>query len=136
MGTYTNIQAALDTKLNTITGSPDIAWPNTDYTPTQGTLYLEPHLLPVPSQLFTLNDYHRYAGIYQVNVLVPLEKGTATLNLWLDRISDLFLSEKSLTAGSDTILIQNINRGVSIRDTDDEREYYRANIDINFICYS
>ena len=55
MGVYTNIQAALDTELNTISGSPSIAWPNTAFTPTHGTLYLEPTLLPSPSRLETLN---------------------------------------------------------------------------------
>lgn len=136
MGVYTNIQAALDTQLNTISGSPSIAWPNTAYTPTHGTLYLEPFLLPIPSNLETLNDERRYAGIYQVNVLVPLEKGTATLNLWLDRIHDLFPASTSLSSGGDTIYIQNIDRGPVVRDTDDEREYYRGSIDINFIVYS
>lgn len=136
MGIYTNAQAALDTELNTISGSPSIAWPNTAYTPTNGTLYLEPNLLPITSSLETLNDYHRYAGIYQVNVLVPLEKGTATLNLWLDRVHDLFPASTSLSSGGDTILIQNINRGPVVRDTDDEREFYRGSVDINFIVYS
>lgn len=136
MGIYTNAQAALDTELNTISGSPSIAWPNTAYTPTNGTLYLEPNLLPITSSLETLNDYHRYAGIYQVNVLVPLEKGTATLNLWLDRVHDLFPASTTLSSGGDTILIQNINRGPVVRDTDDEREFYRGSVDINFIVYS
>ena len=136
MGTYTNVQAALDTHLNTITGSPSIAWQNTSFVPTHGTLYLEPTLLALTSTLETLNDYHRYNGIYQINVLVPLEKGTATANLWVDRISDLFLSNKRLTADTDTIFIQNINRGSMLRDTDDGREYYRTNVDINFIVYS
>ena len=135
MGVYTNIQAALDTKLNTITGSPSIAWPNTEFTPTHGTLFLEPNILPVPSTLATLNDYHRYGGIYQVNVYVPVEKGTATLNLWLDRVHDLF-DKTTLTSGGDSVLIQNIDKGPVLRDTDNDIEYYRGNIDINFITYT
>lgn len=136
MSVYTNLQIALESKLNTISGSPSIAWPNTEFTPTHGTLYLEPMLLPITSNLETLNDYHRYAGIYQINVSVPVEKGTATLNLWLDRVHDLFLGEKRLTAGGDTVFIQSIERGPTQRDTDDEMEYYRSNVDINFIVYT
>lgn len=136
MSTYTNIQAALDTHLNTITGSPEIAWPNTLYTPTHGTLYLEPMILAISSSLETLNEYHRYVGIYQINILVPLEKGTATVNTWVDRVSDLFLDNPRLSADTDTVFIQNVNRGPMVRDTDDGREYYRTNVDINFIVYS
>jgi len=136
MSVYTNLQIALDTQLNTITGSPAIAWPNTEFTPSHGTLYLEPMLLPITSNLETLNGYHRYEGIYQINVSVPLEKGTATLNLWLDRIHDLFLSEKRLSAGGDTVFIQAIERGPTQRDTDNGMEYYRSNVDINFIVYT
>lgn len=135
MAIYTNIQAALDTKLNTIAGSPSIAWPNTEFTPNHGTLFLEPNVIPIESDLATLNDYHRYAGIYQVNIYVPLEKGTATMNLWLDRIHDLF-DKQTLTSGGDSVFIQNINRGPVTRDTDNRIEYHRTNIDINFIVYS
>ena len=123
MSVYTNIQIALDTKLNTISGSPSIAWPNTEFTPTHGTLYLEPIILPIVSSLETLNDYQRYSGIYQINVSVPLEKGTATVNLWTDRIVDLFIGDRRLVSGADTVLIQNTDRGPTQRD-------------INFIVYT
>jgi hypothetical protein len=136
MSVYTNIQIALDTKLNTISGSPSIAWPNTEFTPTHGTLYLEPIILPIVSSLETLNDYQRYSGIYQINVSVPLEKGTATVNLWTDRIVDLFIGDRRLVSGADTVLIQNTDRGPTQRDTDNGVEYYRTNVDINFIVYT
>tara|TARA_R110002167_G_scaffold357967_1_gene573720 strand:- start:1121 stop:1531 length:411 start_codon:yes stop_codon:yes gene_type:complete len=136
MSVYTNLQIALETKLNTITGSPSIAWPNTEFKPSHGTLYLEPMLLPILSTLETLNDYQRYEGIYQINVSVPVEKGTATLNLWLDRINDLFISDRRLTAGGDTVFIQAIERGPTQRDSENDIEYYRSNIDIAFIVYT
>lgn len=136
MSVYTNIQVALDTQLNTISGSPSIAWPNTEFTPSHGTLYLEPILLPIVSNLETLNDYQRFAGIYQINVSVPVEKGTSVLNLWIDRVHDLFISDRTLVAGGDTIMIQNIQRGPTQRDTDDDVEYYKTNIDINFVVYT
>jgi len=135
MGTFVNIQAALDTKLNTITGSPSIAWPNTEYTPTHGTLFLAPNVLPISSSLETLNDYHRYAGIYQVTIYTPVEKGTATMNLWIDRVHDLF-DKQTLTSGGDSVLIQNIERGPVLRDTDNDIEYYRSDVDVYFIIYS
>ena len=136
MSVYTNTQIALETKLNTITGSPSIAWPNTEFTPVHGTMYLEPLFLPMAMDLETLNGNHRYAGIYQINVSVPVEKGSITLNLWLDRINDLFLGEKSLTANGDTVFIQNIERGPTNRNEDDEVEYFRTSLDINFLVYT
>ena len=136
MSVYTNIQTALDTQLNTITGSPDIAWPNTEFTPSHGTLYLEPILLPIVGRLATLGDYQLFTGIYQVNVSVPVEKGTSVLNLWVDRVHDLFISNRTLTGGADTVMILNIDRGPTQRDTDDDVEYYKTNIDINYIVYT
>lgn len=136
MSVYTNIQAALDTKLYNEAGATDVAWPNTDFTPTQGEVYLEPILLPVSSNLETLNDYHRYVGIYQINVSTPAEFGPAVLNTWLGDLHDAFLSAGSLTAGGDTILIQNIDRGPTQMDTTGGLEYYRSNIDINFLVYT
>lgn len=136
MSVYTNIQRALDTQLNTITGSPAIAWPNTKYEPTHGTTYLQPMLLPIISELHTLNDYRRYSGLYQIDILVGVEDGTQELNLWADRVVDLFYSSLELSGGTDTIYIQNIDRGPTQKDIDDEREVYKTNVDINFIVYT
>ena len=137
MSTHTNIQIALETHLNTITGSPSIAWPNTEFTPEQGTVFLEPMLLPIVSSIEALNYNLTYQGIYQVNIYVPVEKGSATLNLWADRITDLFISDRTLTGGADTINIQAINRGVTDKDTtSDSVEFYRTSIGITFIVYT
>lgn len=135
MSVYSNIQRALETRLDGL-GPEIIAWPNTKFTPTHGVTYLEPIMLPITSNLETLNDYHRYTGIFQVNVSVPVEEGTATLTTWLDSIHDRFLSEKRLTAGGDTVFIQSIERGPTQRDTDNDMEFYRSNVDINFIVYT
>ena len=136
MGVYTNIQAALDTKLNTIASSPSIAWPNTAFEITHGTTYLEPILVSIDSELHTLNGYKRYSGIYQVNISVPLEKGTSALNALVDEVSTLFSSDRELLSGGDRVLVQNISRGPAIRYTEDRVEFYRTNVDINFIVYS
>lgn len=136
MGVYSNTQIALDTKLNEISGSPSIAWPNTAFTVTQGTTYLEPYLLSVNQNLLTLANYKQYDGIYQIGISVPLEKGTATLNMWVDRINTLFESDRELLQGSDRVFIKNINRGPVMRDTSNRVEYYRTFVDINFTVYS
>lgn len=137
MSTHTNIQIALDTHLNTITGSPSIAWPNTEFTPTHGALYLEPMLLPIVNSIENLSYGLMYEGIYQINIHTPVEKGTATLNLWADRVLDLFISNRTLTGGADIINIRNFNRGPSDKDTGlDGVEFYRTNIDINFRVYT
>ena len=136
MGVYANIQTALDTKLNEISGSPSIAWPNTTFTVSHGTLYLEPYLLSVNQTLLTLSNYQQYDGIYQIGISVPLEQGTATLNTWVDRVNTLFASDRELLASGDRILIKHINRGPVMRDTADRVEYYRTFVDINFTVYS
>jgi hypothetical protein len=46
---FSDISAALDSQLNTLTGSSPIAWENTVYKPIKNTLYLRPTHLPAPT---------------------------------------------------------------------------------------
>lgn len=132
MGTFTNIQAALDTKLSTLSGLPAVCWPNTKYSPTENTTFLRPTLLSNTSELATLNSYHLHKGIYQIDIFVALEKGPAAMLTLQDSIKAHFENGRRLTAGSDIIYIQAISPGQGIR----ENAWFMGHVDINYICYS
>ena len=43
---YDDIRAALETKLNSVSGVPSISWENLQFSPTTGQPYVKPRLLP------------------------------------------------------------------------------------------
>lgn len=132
MGTFANIQAALDTKLSSLSGLPAVCWPNTKYTPVEGTTFLRPTLLPNTSDLATLTAYQLHRGIYQIDIFVAAEKGPSAMLTLQDLIKSHFENGRRLTAGSDVIYIQAISPGQGIR----ENAWFKGHIDINYICYS
>lgn len=132
MGVFSNIQRALDIKLNALADRPYIAWPNTKFKPSENASYIRPTLLPAASTLATLNDDHRNPGIYQVDVFVPLEKGLNAALTLVDDIKVHFESERSLVEDDDVIMIQNISLGRLER----QDAWFRVYLEVNYICYS
>lgn len=131
MGVFTNIEAALNTRLATLSASPAVAWPNTNYQPTENTTYLRPTLLPASTVLNTMAGMEEHKGIYQVDVYVPLEKGVSALNTLLDSIQSLFKSSKTLTA-TDVVFIQAVGRSAAER----QESWFVGFVEVNYICYS
>lgn len=132
MGVFSNIQRALDTRLNELADRPFIAWPNTKFNPTNGSSYIRPTLMPAKSELYTINSVNMNPGIYQIDVYVPLEKGLNSALSLVDAIKDHFETDRSLVAGSDTVYIQNITLG----DSERQDAWFRVYLEINYVCYS
>ncbi len=132
MGVYTDIYAALNTRLNSLTSHPPIAWPNTKYVPILGTTYLRPTLLPAETILSSLARGQTHKGIYQVDVFVPLEKGINTLTTWLDAIESHFAAQDILTSGSTKVYIHQTGMG----DLEREDSWFHGYISINYLVYT
>ena len=130
MNTFTNIQAALETKLSTIPNLPPVAWPNKDFKPKHLETYIRPTLLVGASELYTLNNESQYSGIYQIDVYTQLDKGSKVLNQWLDTFKDAFYRQ-TLTSNGVRVFIQEISYGQTSR----QDAWYAGFIEINFICY-
>ncbi len=131
MGVFTNIEAALHTRLATLSGSPAVAWPNVHYQPTENTTFLRPTILPAATVLNTLAGMEEHKGIYQVDVYVPAEKGVSALNTLLDSIQSLFKSNKTITA-TDVVFVQAVSRSPAVRD----EAWFTGFVEVNYICYS
>lgn len=128
MSTFNDIQNALNTQLNSLSGLPSIYWPNTQIEPVEGSNFVRPTLIPATSELYTLNegDYHR--GIYQVDVFVKLKQGTSEALLLADIIRDGFRRE-SLTSNSTIVHIQNISMSRAERI----ESWWRVIVDISYL---
>jgi hypothetical protein len=132
MGVYTDIEAALNSRLNSLASHPPIAWPNVRYNPSEGTTYLRPTVLPAQSGEATLDGHTIERGIYQIDIYVPLEKGISTITTWMDNIRSHFPIGTNLTAGSSIIFIKNPRRSEFTR----EENWFSGYISFNYICYS
>ncbi len=132
MSLINNIQNALNTRLATVSGLPTVYYPNVESTPTQGTSWVRPTLLPANSDTFTLNGQNQHQGIYQVDVFTQIKKGTAPLWLIADAIRDNFNTNKKITSGSDVINIQAISFSTAQR----VESWWSCYVQINYICFN
>ena len=90
MGINNNITNALNSELSSISGLPVIYLPNSAKEPAQNVPYLRPTVMAARTDNFTLNDEHKWYGIYQIDVYTQLKKGSAPALLTADIISEHF----------------------------------------------
>ena len=132
MGRYSDIRSALDSKLNSLSGLPSVAWENTKFDPTEGSTFLRPTVIPVISTMSGLNGQQKNEGIYLVEIFVDKGNGSKDLLELVDDIYDHFRSTTSLTANSTKVYIQAIERS----PTRIEGSWAICSVDISFFSYS
>lgn len=132
MSVFSNIQIALDSRLDAGSFGLSIAYENIDYTPVESTSFIRPTTLYGSAEVADVARLEKFSGIYQIDVFVEVEKGPGALNTLLDSIRDHFKSNLSLTAGSDTIMIRSIGRTSASRD----RAWYQGSVEVAFDCYT
>jgi len=130
---FTNIEKALQKRLNSITNHPKIAWENdVEYRPTLGTRYWRPTNLPTRGELTTTGMLQKHQGIYQIDIFVPPQKGLAELMTDLDSIYTAYNTVISLYEEDTRVDILNCGRGRVQR----EDNWCRGYIEIYYMCYS
>jgi hypothetical protein len=132
MSTYFNdIQAALDIRLSTITGSPTILWPLVPGLPNATDNYLRPTFLPGESVQVTLGDTGKdfTTGLYQVDVFERRGTGRSSQP---DVIGDHFKRGTYLTYNGITVRIMS----VSIRATQTDENHTFTPVVIRWEVYT
>ena len=107
MSAFFDISAALDARLNTMVGVPSVAWPNTEFTPVDCTLYVRPTVLMGVVERETVGATAKdwYNGIYQIDVFAPVGKGKKEGLEMADTIADQFKRGTELTYNGRTVRI-------------------------------
>lgn len=131
--TFFDIGAALDARLNSLSGSAPIAWPNTTFRPTKGTLYLRANNLPASTEQTGLgaNGIDTHVGIYQVDVYASLGEGRGTAEAKADAIADHFKRGTDLLYNGVTVRLGNVSRNAGL--TEDDR--FVISISINYMAH-
>ncbi len=127
---FTDIQNAFTIALSELDGVT-IAWENTKDKPVANSVYLRPHLKSAKSILRDVDGNQENPGFLQIDVCIPLNKGTKDLTDWIDTLYDTFQGV-TLTEGNTTVYIRAVSRGPSSR----EEAWYVGIVEIYFTCYS
>lgn len=132
MATYFNdLQAALDTRLSTLAGGYEIAWPNTDFAPSAGQTFLSPSFLPDQTLQVGLGATGKDEtnGIYQIDVVYPAGSGRSTIP---DALADHFKRGTVLSYNGTTVRI----RSVSIESAITDGAYHFVPVTVSFQTYT
>ena len=132
MATYFNdIQAALDTRLTTLSGGYDIAWPNIKYEPAGNATFLAPTFIPDEMVQVGLgsNGKDEMNGLYQVDVVYPAGQGRSSVP---DSVADHFKRGTVLSYNGTNVRV----RSVSIAQAITEGAYHFVPITVNFQTYT
>ena len=132
MAVYKDLQAALETRLNTLSGLPEVAWENNAFTPVQGTSFFRAILSPAAGDSITQDRLQLNTGLFTVEIFVPSEKGTSVLNTFVDAVYDHFTAVNTVTSGSTEVSLTGINKTLSTRD----EAWFKGGIEIQYMVYS
>lgn len=128
---FNDIQAALDTRLSSLSGGYDVAWPNTNYEPAGNGTFLSPNFIPEETLQVGLgaNGKDETNGIYQIDVVYPAGQGRSTIP---DSIADHFKRGTVMTYNGVSVRV----RSVSIEQAITEGAYHFVPVSVNFQTYT
>lgn len=101
------IRAALETALAAMTPALSTAYENVAFTPVPGTPYQRAFLLPAePDNPEAGHVVHIARGIFQVNLMYPLQAGDSTARTRAELIRTTFYRSRSFTSGGVTVSVE------------------------------
>lgn len=94
-----DIRAALETKLVSVSGLPEIAFDNIPFDPVTGTSFIRSRFMPVNRRpaVRGLNPQQLYTGTYMVTVFSPEGKGSGAANALAKLITEAFEATTSIS---------------------------------------
>jgi len=131
---YDNIRAALEVKLSGISGLPEVAWENLTYSPTTGTSFVKPRLVPTVREpaVRGLNPQIYYQGIFRVDCFVPEGLGPSAADDLADKIIDAFEATTDVSHGGITVSIRYAEREQGMPDG----SFFMVPVNVGFYIYN
>lgn len=131
---YDDIRAALETKLNSVSGVPSISWENLQFSPTTGQSYVKPRLLPTRREpaVRGLNPQMYYQGVFRVECYVPEGNGPAAGDDLADKIIDAFEAATDVSYGGTIVSIRYAER----ESADIDGPFYMIPVNIGWYIYA
>jgi len=131
---YDDIRVALEVKLSNVSGLPEVAWENLTYSPTTGTSFVKPRLVPTVREpaVRGLNPQIYYQGIFRVDCFVPEGLGPAAADDLADKIIDAFEATTDVTNGSTNVSIRYAEREQGMPDG----SFFMVPVNIGWYIYN
>lgn len=126
-----DIKLALDTRLASLSGGTPVAWDNGLVEPHINTMYIRPTLMPAKADTALMNGVQHDKGLYQIDVIAPINTYVKVILDKLDQIYDLF-QRQTLTKGD----IQVIIRAVSFSTLRRDDAWFLGSVVLEWDCYT
>ena len=139
MAIYDDIRAALEVELSNVSGIPEIAYENVNYTPTTNTSFVVPRMVPVSRRpaVRGINPQKRYDGIFRVSCYVAEGNGPAAADDLANLVIDAFDATTDISyTNSDT---EAIIVSIDYAERNEGRpvdNWYEVVVDIGWYIYS
>jgi len=129
---YSDIRQALEVTLNDNV-SVDIAWENTDYTPTTANSFVRPVFIPTIREpaVRGLNPQQLHRGIFTVDCFTPINLGPSAGDILANTVITVFEATTDLTANGKTISIRSAERRMAM----EMDGHYMTPVIINWYIY-
>lgn len=130
---YDDIRAALETNLASVSGLPSVGWENVQFSPTTGTPYVKPRLIPTRREpaVRGTNPQMFYQGIYRVECYVPEDQGPSAGDELADKIIDAFEAATDVSYSGTIVSIRYAEREMAEIDG----PFYMIPVNIGWYIY-
>ena len=130
---YDDIRAALETNLISVSGLPSVGWENVQFSPTTGTPYVKPRLIPTRREpaVRGTNPQMFYQGIYRVECYVTEDQGPSAGDELADKIIDAFEAATDVSYSGTIVSIRYAEREMA----DIDGPFYMIPVNIGWYIY-
>jgi len=130
---YDDIRAALETNLSSVSGLPSVGWENVQFSPTTGTPYVKPRLIPTRREpaVRGTNPQMFYQGICRVECYVPEDQGPSAGDELADKIIDAFEAATDVSYSGTIVSIRYAEREMAEIDG----PFYMIPVNIGWYIY-
>jgi hypothetical protein len=125
-----DIQNTLTSRLSIMPNVPKIALENVKFDPTKSEEYVRPTLIQAKCIWSTIDGKFEYTGIYQIDLFMKLNEGTAPALLLAGEIKDWFVSARDLQGEIGIVMIEE----VSVSQARVVDGWWSCFVEINYRC--
>ena len=125
-----NIRAALETALSSMTPALAVAWENMPFTPVTGTPYQRASIILAEPANDEIGRTFNERGVFQVSLHYPPNAGPSAAYARADLIRDKFYRGQDFTSGGVTVHV--IGTPSILPPTNDDQGRYALVVSINF----
>ena len=134
MSIYKTIRAALDVKLASVSGLPDVVFANVPYQESPDTAFITANLTPVSRRpaVVGYNPQQEYRGLYSIVICTPENQGVGTAYSYADIIAEAFDATTDISYSGEVVSVDYSEVGTSYYDS----PFYRTPVTIGWHIYN